>query len=97
MLFRSLLTGYMLDALRHADGTPPPDDAAEALLATAASATRTERAAEGLGTDVRLQATGLVGSTLELDGEVIQMTAFARDTDPEGRPTRIARPTRRLW
>ena len=48
----------------------------------------------GLGADIRLGGPGLLGSGLELDGELIQLSAFTVDAGPtaEGR---IARPSRR--
>jgi hypothetical protein len=43
---------------------------------------------------VRLRGPGVVGSGLELDGELIQLCAFSSDGSGEP-PTRIARPSRR--
>ena len=97
-LHDALLTGYMLDALHALDGTAPPDDSAGAFLGAVAAARRTRGPAAGLGTDLRLAGTGLVGSGLEMDGELIQITAFAAEDTPgpAGVPmSRIARPTRR--
>lgn len=70
------------------------------------AANRSERAparrqpSEGLGQDVRLEGPGIVGSGLEMDGEVLQVTAYVVDqlADPQpsaARATHIARPTRR--
>ena len=59
--------------------------------------------AAGLGQDIRLQGTGVVGSGLVLDGETIEMTAFGRDDRGDGERSaplpRIARPTtrQRAW
>jgi hypothetical protein len=49
---------------------------------------------EGLGEDLRLTGRGVLGSGLELDGELIQLSAFT-DGDALDRPGRIARPSRR--
>lgn len=97
-LHGALLDGYMLDALRHVDGPTADDGAAAQMLASVGRARRAEGPAAGLGVDVRLEAPGVVGSALEIDGEVIQVTAFARE--PGRRPadvraSRIARPSRR--
>ena len=99
-LHRPLLTGYMLDALAHVDGTAAAPEAAEEFLGALANATRTPGPSAGLGTDLRINGAGVVGSGLELDGELIQLTAFRTDGDSpqDERPTtRIARPTRRGW
>ena len=51
------------------------------------SATR-ERARQpsaGLGEDVRLRGSGVIGSGLELDGELLQLSAFTSDAAPSGR------------
>jgi hypothetical protein len=48
----------------------------------------------GLGEDIRLEGADVVGSWLELDGELLQLSAFtsARESRRFGR---IARPSRR--
>lgn len=96
-LYPALLDGYMLDALHHIDGEPVADGAAQEFIEALGTARRTRGPAAGLGTDVRMEAPALVGSALELDGEVIQFTAFAREGDgaPRARTARIARPSRR--
>jgi hypothetical protein len=50
-------------------------------------------ASAGRGDDVRIRSDGVVGSALELDGELLQLSAFTSNGRPE--PTRIARPSRR--
>jgi hypothetical protein len=48
----------------------------------------------GRGDDLRLAGDGVLGSGLELDGELIQLTSFGGGASP--RPLgRIARPSRR--
>lgn len=55
------------------------------------TATRARQASAGLGEDVRLRGERVVGSGLELDGELLQLCAFTGDE----RNGRIARPSRR--
>ena len=50
--------------------------------------------AAGLGVDVRLRGPGVLGAGLELDGELIQLSAFTIEADRPARG-RIARPSRR--
>ncbi len=91
-LYPRLLRGYMLDALERLDR--PRGDGISAFVEEVASAERTRRPSAGLGEDVRLEGAGVVGSGLELDGELLQLSAFtsARGSRPFGR---IARPSRR--
>jgi hypothetical protein len=72
-LYPKLLNGYLLDALERLDEEPGPS---EVLLEGLADAPATRRASVALGEDVRLSGDGVVGSALELDGELIQLCAF---------------------
>ena len=76
-LYPKLLEGYLLDAGEYAGGKSADW---EAFLERTLTAPRSRRASAGLGEDVRLAADGLVGSGLELDGELIQLCAFSSDT-----------------
>lgn len=102
-LHPALLTGYMLDGAHLAGRAAAPQGAVQEFVAAVAGATRTTGPAAGLGEDIRLHGKGVVGSGLVLDGEVIQMTAFARDDRGDGGPVtvtpRIARPRtrQRTW
>lgn len=102
-LHPALLTGYMLDGAHLAGRPAPPDGAAAEFLAAVAGAERTTGPAAGLGEDIRLQGERVVGSGLVLDGEVIQVSAFARDErrgdGHRALPPRIARPRtrQRTW
>ena len=49
----------------------------------------------GLGEDVRLRGERIVGSGLELDGELIQLSAFRSEDGGRRAFGRIARPSRR--
>ena len=90
-LYPKLLDGYLLDALGRLDGEPR-DGLAE-FLAAVEAAPRSHGPSAGLGEDVRLASETVLGSGLELDGELIQLCAFTR----EGRDaqTRIQRPSSR--
>ena len=76
-LYPKLLEGYLLDAGEYAGGKPAD---CEAFLERTLAAPRSRRASAGLGEDVRLAADRLVGSGLELKGELIQLCAFSSDT-----------------
>jgi len=89
--YPKLLEGYLLDAMEDLDGKPSAD--AEAFLSAVADAPRSRGRSAGLGEDVRLRGDGIVGSGLELDGELVQLCAFSSEHG-ETR-TRIARPSAR--
>ena len=90
-LYPKLLDGYLLDAL---DAPVAPSKTSfEAFAAAVERAARSRRPSVGLGDDVRLRGDGVVGSALELDGELIQLSAYSSATD--GAASRITRPSRR--
>jgi hypothetical protein len=91
-LYPRLLRGYMLDALERLDR--PRGDGISMFVKTVASATSTRRPSVGLGEDVRLEGSEVVGSGLELDGELLQLSAFTSASESR-RFGRIARPSRR--
>ncbi len=90
-LYPKLLRGYLLDAAEHAGGKGPRLDE---FLAAVAGAPRSRRASAGLGEDIRLAADRLVGSGLEVDGELIQLCAFS--SEPRAAETRIVQPSSRF-
>jgi hypothetical protein len=90
-LYPKLLEGYLLDALELLDGKPSGDP--ESFLSTLTEAPRSRGPSAGLGEDLRLRGDGIVGSGLELDGELIQLCAFSIGNG--GPTTRIARPSSR--
>ncbi len=93
-LYPKLLDGYLLDALERLDGEPAQAEALESFLAEAESAPRSRGPSAGLGEDLRLRGKSVVGSGLELEGELLQLCAFS--TDGANRvSTRISRPSRR--
>lgn len=90
-LYPKLLEGYLLDALEFLDGKATADP--EGFVSTLAEAPRSRGPSAGLGEDVRLRADGIVGSGLELDGELVQLCAFSSEN--RAARTRISRPSRR--
>lgn len=93
-LYPKLLEGYLLDALGRLDQTPTDAGAMESFTSAVAKARHSRRPSVALGEDVRLRGDAVVGSGLELDGELIQLSAYSSDADAD-RTTRIARPSRR--
>ena len=89
-LYPKLLSGYLLDAVERLDGKPAGSGELAGFLEAAAAAPRSRRPSEALGEDVRLAGDGVVGSGLELDGELLQLSVFS--SDAEQATTRIARP-----
>jgi hypothetical protein len=94
LLWPKLRAGYLLDALERLDGRATSERVSSFVdEVSAAQATRGPSA--GLGEDVRLRGTGVIGSGLALDGETIQLSAFTSDDGGERAFGRIARPSRR--
>ena len=90
-LYPKLRAGYLLDALERLDGKPTPQERLAAFVESIGAATSARRRSAGLGEDVRLHGDGVLGSGLELDGELLQLCAFTGDE----KSGRIARPSRR--
>jgi hypothetical protein len=76
-LYPKLRAGYLLDGLERLDGKPAPQQRLAEFVASVETATRARRPSAGLGLDVRLAGLGVVGSGLELDGELLQLCAFS--------------------
>lgn len=93
-LWPKVRTGYLLDALERLDGQPASDRIGS-FVDSIGKAKVTRGPTVGLGEDVRLRAASLVGSGLELEGEVIQLTAFTSEDGGARAFGRIARPSRR--
>ena len=94
-LWPKLRAGYLLDALERLDGPATPRGGLEALVSAASEADWSRQRSAGLGEDVRLRGPAVIGSGLELDGELLQLTAFRSDGGGQGAFGRIARPSRR--
>jgi hypothetical protein len=92
-LYPKLLNGYLLDAIEWLDHEPAGVDELAGLYLASEAAPRSRRPSAALGDDVRFRGCGVVGSGLELKGEVVQWCAFS--SDAAGEPTTIARPSRR--
>jgi hypothetical protein len=97
VLWPKLRAGYLLDALGHLDGRPTRPERMVAFVDEVAETAANHRPSAGLGMDLRLHGPKVLGSGLELDGELIQLSAFTADSDRPARPTgvRIARPSQR--
>jgi len=94
-LWPKLRRGYLLDALERLDGEPTRPEALSGFMSRVAEAPCASGPSAGLGLDVRLRGERVIGSGLELDGELLQLSAFT-SRDPGARAFgRIARPSRR--
>ena len=94
-LWPKLRAGYLLDAVERLDGKPSGRDAVVAFVGSIGAALTTRQPSAGLGDDVRLRGERVVGSGLELDGEVLQLSAFRSEDGGRRAFGRIARPSRR--
>lgn len=92
-LYPKLLDGYLLDAVERLDGGPASEEQLAGFLAAAAAAPSKRQSSAGLGEDLRLAGTGLVGSGHILDEELVQLCLFS--ADEEQPRTGVARPSRR--
>jgi hypothetical protein len=98
-LLPRLAQGYALDALGAAEVDADPDTAAVFLTETL-TAPRVATFTPGLGRGVEIGTAALIGSGLEHEDELIQLSAFPAAERPERPPAataraRIARPSRR--
>ena len=94
-LWPKLRAGYLLDALEGLDGKLVPADEIRAFVDAIGGADEARQPSAGLGADVRLRGEGVIGSGLELDGELIQLSAFGSEDGGSRAFGRIARPSRR--
>ena len=94
-LWPKLLAGYLLDALERLDGKPTSRGTVDELVAAVGRSEATRQPSVGLGDDLRLRTENAIGSGLELDGEVVQLSAFRSDDAGRRAFGRIARPSRR--
>jgi hypothetical protein len=93
-LWPKLRRGYLLDALETLDRPAATRPAIDEFVASVTSATAGRQASAGLGNDVRLRNTGVIGLGLELGDELLQLSAFTSDHGDRAFG-RIARPSRR--
>jgi hypothetical protein len=85
----------MLDALERLDQVPARTERIAAFVDGVGDAVVTRGPSAGLGQDLRLRGPEVIGSGLELDGEVIQLSAFTSDDHGQRAFGRIAGPSRR--
>ncbi len=94
-LWPKLRAGYFLDGIEQLDGKPTEPLQVERFLTAVDHGERATQPSAGLGEDVRLRGQRVIGSGLELDGELIQLSAFRSDHGGRHAFGRIARPSRR--
>jgi ARG/rhodanese/phosphatase superfamily protein len=95
LLWPKLRAGYLLDALERLDRRASSVERVARFADAVTEARMTRGPSAGLGEDVRLRGTGVIGSGLELDGEVIQLSAFTSEDEGSRAFGRIARPSAR--
>ena len=94
-LWPKLRAGYLLDALERLDGQPTAIERIAGFVDEAGEAPSTRGPSPGLGHDLRLRRPGVVGSGLELEDELVQLSAFTSEAEGRRAFGRIARPSRR--
>ena len=94
-LWPKLRAGYLLDALERIDGKPTQSSEVDAFLGSIEASLVSRQPSAGLGEDVRLRGDRVVGSGLELENEVIQLSAFRSEDGGRRAFGRIARPSTR--
>jgi hypothetical protein len=94
-LWPKLRAGYLLDALERLGGRATSVERISGFVDAVAAATATRGPSAGLGEDVRLRGAGVIGSGLELDGELVLLSAFTSEDVGARAFGRIARPSRR--
>jgi hypothetical protein len=95
LLWPKLRAGYLLDALEQLDGAATPTSKIHVFADCIDKALATRQLSAGIGEDVRLRGERVIGSGLELEGEVIQLSAFRSEDGGRRAFGRIARPSRR--
>ncbi len=95
LLWTKLRAGYLLDALERLDQAPAGSERIGRFVEGVTVATVTRGPSAGLGEDVRLRGPGVIGSGLELDGEIIQLSAFTSEGGADRSCGRSARPSPR--
>jgi hypothetical protein len=95
LLWPKLRAGYLLDALERLDRKSATRADLESFVAAVDGALQTRQPSAGLGEDVRLRGERVIGSGLELDGELIQLSAFTSGDGGRRAFGRIARPSTR--
>jgi hypothetical protein len=73
---RKLLQGYLLDAIEQLDRPAAEAVRANVVVAAVSGAIAARQPSAALGSDLRIKAAGIMASGLELDGEVLQLSAY---------------------
>jgi hypothetical protein len=94
-LWPKLRAGYLLDALDRLDQPAASSASVNGFVASLATAEITRRPSAGRGSDVRFNGSRILGSGLELENELLQLSAFTRESSAMSRMGRISRPSRR--
>jgi hypothetical protein len=94
-LWPKLRRGYLLDALEVLDQPAPAASELAEFVDGIGVATVARQQSVGLGDDVRIRGGRVIGSGLEVDGELLQLSAFTTHGGAERAFGRIARPHRR--
>jgi hypothetical protein len=94
-LWPKLRRGYLLDALEALDSESMEEGTIAGFVDAIGAASAGRQRSAGLGEDIRLRGGGVIGSGLELDRELIQLSAFTSADAGERAFGRIARPSRR--
>jgi hypothetical protein len=92
-LYPKLLDGYLLDGLEHLDRKSANRERLTDFVAAIATQPRRRSPSAGLGDDLRLAGTDVVGSGLLVGDEVLQLSAFT--TRGVAARTRVVPPSRR--
>ena len=79
LLWPKLRTGYLLDALQRLDRRATSVERIRRFVDDVSEAHATRGPSAGLGQDVRLRGPGVIGSGLDLEGEVVQLSAFTSE------------------
>jgi hypothetical protein len=94
-LWPKLRAGYLLDALDRLDRPSGGVEGVSAFITALSSAVPSRGPSAGRGVDIRLRGDAVIGSGLELDGELLQLCAFRSDVGHPDPSRGIARPSRR--
>jgi hypothetical protein len=94
-LWPKLRRGYLLDALEALDRPASSPEGLARFVSAVDAAGAARQPSVGLGEDVRFRGTAVIGSGLELDGELLQLSAFTSGPDAARAFGRIAAPSRR--
>lgn len=81
-LWPKLRKGYLLDAIERLDGRPTRPERLLGFVDEVSEAPRRRRATVGLGAAFRAEGHGVIATGLELEDELIQMSAFGLEPGP---------------